>query len=129
MKLNGFLDTNILVDISCGYSPAFQWIQSSSSLFLGIPSLVRMEMVLGSTSKVEQEKVLKSIRGYPIVFPNADDAIWAMDNFERYHLSHSPEIIDCFVAAMAFRFQIPLYTRNVKHFVAFKNIRIIQPYQ
>jgi predicted nucleic acid-binding protein len=87
-----------------------------------------MELMLGTTSRKEQDDLNISLRGYPILYLNEDDAQWALENFERYHLSHRVDIIDCFIAAIGHRTQLPIYTRNVKHFTPFASIRIVEPY-
>ena len=57
MNLDGLLDTNILIDISRRYSPAVAWLQGNSYLF-AVSSITRMELILGSRNKVEQQKIV-----------------------------------------------------------------------
>lgn len=64
----GLLDTNILIDISHRYSSAINWMQNNPSLIFAIPSLVRMEMVLGARNRAELEKIVKLLKPYPVVF-------------------------------------------------------------
>ena len=64
---DGLLETNILIDIMRGYNPAVSWIKKNPRLSFVIPSPVRMEMVLGTNSKREQEQVLKFLKLYPVV--------------------------------------------------------------
>lgn len=124
----GLLDTNILIDILRGYKPSVQWMQSNSDLVLGIPSLVRMEIVLGAKDKIEQERVIKTLSPFPVILISEADAQWAMQQFEQFHLSHRIEIIDCFIAAMSVRLQVPLYTRNIKDMRVFPDLKLASPY-
>ncbi len=121
MSVIGLLDTNILIDVSHRYSPAISWMQNNPNLILAIPSLVRMEMVLGARNKAELEKTIKSLKPYPVVFPSEADSESAMNRFEAYYLSHQIEII-CFIAAMSARLNWPVYSRNTKDLGAFKDV-------
>ena len=51
-----------------------------------------------------------------------------MHQFTRFHLSRRIEIIDCFIAAMSVRLQLPVYTRNAKDLGVFKDVKIVIPY-
>lgn len=126
--MNAITDTNIHVDIYRGYPPALHWLAANPNLVLGLSSLVRMELVLGCNNKIEQGRILTFLSKYPILYPNEADAKWAMDHFELYHLSHGVEIIDCFIAAMSVRHDVPLLTRNTKHFAPFPVVNAVAPY-
>jgi predicted nucleic acid-binding protein len=128
MNLDVLTDTNIFIDVMRGYTPALKWLQSNPSLVLGLQSVVRMELVLGTSSKVEQKQVLNFLADYPVIYPNEDDSKVALAYFETFHLSHKIDVMDCFIAAMNARLEVPVATRNLKHFLPFKSIRIIQPY-
>jgi predicted nucleic acid-binding protein len=52
----------------------------------------------------------------PMVKMELHDIDWAMQQLEIYRLSHGVDIPDCLIAAPSYRLQIPLYTRNLKHF-------------
>jgi predicted nucleic acid-binding protein len=125
---SGLLDTNILIDILRGYPLAVNWLKANPTLALAIPSLVRMEMLLGAQNKPEQERVLKLMSPFPVIYPNDLDAMLAMSQFEIYHLSHQVEIIDCFIAALSVRFGLPVYTRNVKDLRVFPSVVLRVPY-
>lgn len=124
----GLLDTNILVDILRRYGPATSWMQNNPNLVLAIPSIVRMEVVLGAQDRIDQEKVIKLLTPYPVIFPSEQDAQWAMAQFEIYHLSHQLEILDCFIAAMGVRLGLPIYSRNVQDLGVFKQVTLVTPY-
>lgn len=124
----GLLDSNIFIDILRGYAPAVDWMKANRELTLAIPSLVRMELVLGVQNKAEQEKVVKLLKPFPVVYPTSDDAMWAMNQFEIYHLSHQVEIIDCFIAATSIRLGLPVYSRNVKDLSIFSTLVVRVPY-
>ncbi len=87
-----------------------------------------MELILGVKNKAEQEKVVKLLRPYAIVYPTEHDAKWAMEQFELYFLTYQVEILDCFIASVAVGLHLPIYTRNVKHLNLFEGITIHTPY-
>lgn len=124
----GILDTNILVDILRGYPPALTWGQSNADMVLALPSVVRMEMVLGTSDKQTLQKAQRLMKPYPILFPSEADAQSAMERFEQFHLSHRVEIMDCFIAALSMRLQLPIYSRNVRDLAVFGDVSVIAPY-
>jgi predicted nucleic acid-binding protein len=126
--LDGLLDTNIFIDILRGHKPAIEWMTSNPHLAFAIPSIVRMEIVLGAQNKIEQEKLVKQLKAFPLVFPSEADSQWAMEQFEIYYLSHQVEILDCFIAAISVRLQLPIFTRNVKHLSVFQGVAAHIPY-
>lgn len=126
--MDGILDTNILIDILRRHPPAVTWMNQQSTLRLGVPSIVRMELIYGSQNKIEQARSVGLTNIFEIVYPNEPDAHWAMLEFERFHLSHKIEIIDCFVAAMGVRLGVPVFTRNRKDFMLFSSVQVHAPY-
>lgn len=56
------------------------------------------------------------------------DFDWAIRQALRYRLSHSVDVMDCVIAAVASRLELPLYTRNLKHFVPVLGSLARKPY-
>jgi predicted nucleic acid-binding protein len=57
------------------------------------------------------------------------DMDWAMQQLERYRLSHGVEMNDCLIASVAHRLQVPLYTHNLRDMrVLLKETLVIKPY-
>jgi predicted nucleic acid-binding protein len=127
MKLDGLLDTNIFIDVSRRHAPALNWLNENQLVF-AVSSLVRMELILGAHNKPEQEKIITLLKSYQLVYPDAADAKWAMEQFEAHHLSHQIEIIDCFIAATSIRLDTPIYTRNVKDMSVLPGVMLRIPY-
>ena len=126
--MTGLVDTNILIDILRGYPRAVRWMQTNSSLELWIPSIVRMELVAGCKTKSELRSAIQLVKPLQTVLINEQDAAWAMEKFETFHLSHSVEIPDCFLAALSVRLRVPVYTRNTKDLLVFQSVQTIAPY-
>lgn len=126
--MDGLIDTSNLIDILRGYPKAAAWMQSATGLELVVPSVVRMELGYGAKNKTEQTKAMRLCAIYAMAFPTAADAEWALRQFEAFHLSHQIEILDCFIAAMSMRLQLPIYTRNVKDFSILPDVTVHVPY-
>jgi len=57
------------------------------------------------------------------------DMDWAMQQLERYRLSHGVGIHDCLIASVAHRLQVPLYTHNLRDMrVLLNETLVIKPY-
>jgi predicted nucleic acid-binding protein len=46
----------------------------------------------------------------------------------RYELSHGVGMMDCLIASVSYRLQLPLYTHNLKHFAPLLNDLAQKPY-
>jgi predicted nucleic acid-binding protein len=53
---------------------------------------------------------------------------WAMDQQEKFALSHNVGMNDCLIASISYRLQLPLYTTNLKHFIPLLNNLAQKPY-
>ncbi len=114
--MDGFLDTSIVVDIYRGYSPAVAWLQSVTHLRLAITPISWLEVMEGAENKTDQAKVKQLMGQFLMSALDAADMYWAMQQLETYYLSHGPDAFDCLIAAPSRRLNLPLYTRNLKHF-------------
>ncbi len=122
----GLVDTALLVDILRQYPPARAWYAAQSDL--GICPLVYMELMEGSENKTAQNKARKLAATFDMVYLTDTDFDWAMQYHAAYSLSHGVGLVDCLIAAPAARLEIPLYTRNLKHFAPLLGALAQQPY-
>ena len=125
---SGLIDTNILIDLLRNYPRSQRWLKNNESLKLFVPSIVRMELVAGCHSKDELRDALRLIKPLELVLLNQLDAQWAMEQFEIFHLSHHIGLVDCFIAAISVRLERPIYTRNIKDYLVFRNVITVEPY-
>lgn len=108
------LDSNIIIDLLRGYIPAQAWIATQTNP--GISRATWMELIGGARDSGNQREILKLLKEFELVeFANSDFE-WASQQLARFRLSHGVEAFDCLIAAPAHRLQLPLYTRNLKHF-------------
>jgi predicted nucleic acid-binding protein len=60
----------------------------------------------GSKAKQATSKILLS--QFELIHLNSLDQEWAMQQMEKYRLSHGVTMADCFIASVAYRLQVPL---------------------
>ncbi len=124
--ITGILDTAILIDFLRGYSRAVQWLSSNPDI--AITPIVKFEILDGAANVKELRHSLKMLKQFQMVDLMPDDIEWALTQFTLYKLSHNVGSMDCLIASTAFRLQVPLYTRNLKHFAPMLGGLAQQPY-
>lgn len=123
--INGFLDTNVIIDILAGYPPAIRWFNSVKSQQLAIHPVVWMEVVRGSRNRSEQVKITGFLSQFSIEHPTPDDNYWA---FSHFWLSDRIGWEDCIIASVSVRLSLPIYTINIKHYKLLANVNVQRPY-
>jgi predicted nucleic acid-binding protein len=126
--MDALLDTATLIDIYKLYPPAIAWLQANLSSQFGITSTVWMEMMLGATDKADQNRVIRFLNSFQMVFLTQTDQEWALQNLQTYRLSYGIGMNDCLIAAPSHRLQLPIYTRNLKHFTPLLGALAVQAY-
>jgi predicted nucleic acid-binding protein len=126
--IDGITDTNIIIDLLRQYSPALQWATEISNQQLGITPIVWMEVAQGSLNRAELEKAVLLMRRFRIEHSTPADNDWAMLQLARFRLSHNVQFPDVMIASVAVRLQVPLYTRNIKHFSPLPDLICEAPY-
>jgi predicted nucleic acid-binding protein len=126
--MDGVLDTAIVVDIYRGYAPAAAWLAANPHSQFSITPIAWMEAVNGSRDKITQNKILKLLQDFSLIYLTSDDFDWAMNQLLLRKLSHNVGVNDCLIAAPCQRLSLPLYTRNLKHFAPLLGTLAQQPY-
>ncbi len=112
--VNALLDSAIVVDLLRNHPPAVDWLARQAGL--GATPVVWLEIIEGARDLFSQRRALKLLRRFDRVDIEPEDARWAIGKALEYRLSHGVGIMDCLIAAANHRLQLPLYTRNLKHF-------------
>jgi predicted nucleic acid-binding protein len=88
-----------------------------------------MEVMVGVPNKRAQFDTLNLLNGFEMIYFTQADMDWAMQQMERYRLSHGLTTNDCFIASVCHRLQVPLLTHNLKdmHVILDKSLAI-KPY-
>lgn len=122
----GLVDTTVLVDFLRDSSAAKAWLVNQA--FLGIAPLVYMEVIAGATSRTDRQQAQRLLDGLTVVHLTASDQDWAIQQHLQYAPSHNVGILDCLIASVSQRLQLPLYTANLKHFAPLLGSLAVKPY-
>lgn len=87
-----------------------------------------MEVMFGAKNKTKQAMAIKMLKQFEMVYLTQEDQVWAMQQLQKHHLSHNVGVPDCLIAAPSYRLQLPLYTRNLKHFIPLLGNLAHEPY-
>jgi predicted nucleic acid-binding protein len=110
------LETTVIVDLLRNYPPAETWIQAQTEASLAITPIIWMEVIGGGPTKVKRIQAASLMQRFNMLELNPADMNWAMHQQMAYELSHGVGMMDCLIASVSYRLQIPLYTHNLKHF-------------
>lgn len=124
--MTGLLDTAVVIDLLRSYSPSHEWLARQSRL--GIVPIVWLEIIQGAENLRAQKKAVELLRHFERIDLEPVDYDWAIRQALRYRLSHSVGVMDCLIAAAASRLELPLYTRNLKHFAPILGSLARNPY-
>ncbi len=120
-------DTTVVVHLYRRYAPALTWYGSLSQP-LGITPITWMEVMYGASSKAKQFACKTLLSQFDLIHLMSLDQDWAMQQMEKYRLSHGVATGDCFIASVAHRLQVPLYTQNLKDMTAMIGNLAVKPY-
>ena len=112
--MTGLLDTAILVDILRAYPAATTWLSGQGQL--GVSPVVWLEIIEGAENAKDQAKAVDLLRHFERIEMSSVDFDWAIQQALKLRLSHNVDMMDCLIAASAQRLEVPLFTRNLKHF-------------
>jgi predicted nucleic acid-binding protein len=121
------VDTTVVVHLYRRYAPALTWYGSLSQP-MGITSVTWMEVMYGTSSKIKQVTCKALLSQFDLIPLTAVDQHWAMQRMENYRLSHGVTTEDCFIASVAYRLQLPLYTHNLKDMTPMLGKLAVKPY-
>jgi predicted nucleic acid-binding protein len=126
--VTAIVETTVFVDLLRNHPPAIQWYQGQTTATLGITPIIWMEVIGGGQNKVERLRAARLLQQFDMVAMTQADLEWAMRAQMRYELSHGVGMMDCLIASVSHRLQVPLYTHNLKHFTPILGILAQKPY-
>ena len=121
------VDTDVLIDIQRGHSPAQAWFAGLSEL-PGVPGFVVMELEQDARNAREVRQAFKLVAPLQVVWPTETDCTRALSDFATHNLSHGLGLLDSPIAACAVGRSVTLYTFNVKHYAVVPGLVVVQPY-
>jgi len=121
------IDTTVLIHLLRNNLLATQWLATQPTL--AMTPISWMEVIYGAPGRNGQARSLTLLHQFDLIYLTPTDQAWAMQNLLTYRLSHGLSITDCLIASVCHRFQIPLYTHNVKDMLPLLGpTLVIQPY-
>jgi len=124
----GIVDTTVIVHLFRRNPSARAWY---ASLFqpLAVTPITWMEIMYGAAGKAGQAKCKVILSEFVMEYLTRTDMDWAMQQLERYRLSHGVGINDCLIASVCQRLQVPLYTHNLRDMrVLLDEVLVVRPY-
>jgi len=125
--ITGIVDTNVLIELYRNLPAATAW--ASAHADLAITSITWLEFIEGARGKAGQARCRQIMNPFEITLLTEADQQWAMAQLLKYRLCRGLSFKDSLIASAAHRLQVPLYTQNVKDFVAVLPAKlVIKPY-
>ena len=117
-------DTDVLIWAVRGSPQAARAIEAAENRALSIVSF--MELLQGARSKLEGGRIRQSLRqlGFEILPLSAPIGAAAAAIIEQHALAHGIQLADALIAATAIQSGLTLYTGNVRHFRAIRNLSL-----
>ncbi len=124
--MTALVDTSIVVDLFRQYAPALNWLETQGQL--GVARPVWIEILEGVPNRTKQQAAIKLLKRFALVELTTEDVVHATQLLISYKLAYNIDGYDCMIAAVTHRLQLPLYTRNMKHFAPLVGALAIKPY-
>jgi predicted nucleic acid-binding protein len=125
----GLTDTDILVDGQRGVQAAIDFSahqRASGGLKLSVISA--MELIAGCRTRQELTRVQQLLAHVTVIQVSPAVSRRAQDWMETYSLGHGLAIADSLIAATAVESNLPLYSRNLRHFQLLPGLNVVRPY-
>ena len=125
--VSGLVDTAIIVDLIRGFPDTQAWLVSTEGA-LGTSDFVWLEVIEGAPNKQKQKAVIDILSDFQLIETTSEDTRWAVKSLIRTRLTHNVDPFDCLIAAASHRLEVPLFTRNLKHFKPLLGDLAVRPY-
>lgn len=126
--VTAILETTVLVDFLREHPPAIQWFQVQTQSTFGITPIIWMEVIGGGPNKAKRIQAAQLMQQFEMIYLTQNDLNWAMQQQMTYELRYGVGMMDCLIASVSHRLQIPLCTHNLKHFTPLLNALAQKPY-
>lgn len=124
----GVVDSTVIIHYFRKNPNAIAWVNAQPT-HLSITPITWLEVIHGASSKAIQNTSKLILNQFDMEYLTPTDMDWAMQQMERYRLSHGIGINDCLIASVCYRLQVPLYSDNLKHMQTLLGTSlVIKPY-
>lgn len=126
---SGLTDSDILIDAERGVQAAIDFsIAQRGSGGLQVSVVSAMEMIGGCRNGQELAALTQFLGQISVLQISPAISQRAQGWMELFFLSHGLLIADALIAATAIEHQLPLYTKNVRHFQMLPGLTVVRPY-
>jgi predicted nucleic acid-binding protein len=124
----GVVDSTVIIHVFRKNLAARAWIDVQPVRLLVTP-ITWLEVMQGAPGKAGQATCKAILSQFDIEYLTPADMDWAMQQMERYRLSHGVGMNDCLITSVAHRLQVPVYTHNLKDMrVLLDEALVVKPY-
>lgn len=121
-------DTTVVFHLFRKNPAAIAWYSGLTDQCAVTP-ITWMETLYGATSKEKQDRCKAILKQFTMEYVLPIDMDWAIQQMQRYRLSRGIGINDCFIGAVCYRLNVPIYTDNQKDFLKILPASlVIKPY-
>jgi predicted nucleic acid-binding protein len=124
----GVVDSTVIIHLFRRNQAAHGWLAKSPER-LAITPITWMEVIYGAPGKTGQAACHRILDQFEMVYLTETDMDWAMQRLLARRLSHGVAILDCLIASVCHRLQVPLYTHNRRDMEAILGQQLtVKPY-
>jgi len=124
----GVVDSTVVIHVFRKNPTAQVWLHAQPVRLLVTP-ITWLEVMQGASGKAGQATCKAILSQFNMEYLTPADMDWAMQQMERYRLSHGVGMNDCLIASVVHRLQVPVYTHNLKDMrVLLDESLVIKPY-
>lgn len=124
----GVVDSTVIIHVFRKNSAARAWMDAQP-VRLAVTPITWLEVMHGAPGKAGQATCKAILSQFDMEYFTRADMDWAMQQLERYRLSHGIGIHDCLIASVCHRLQVLLFTHNVKDMrVLLNESLVMKPY-
>jgi predicted nucleic acid-binding protein len=124
----GVVDSTVIIHVFRKHPEARAWVKAQPIRLLVTP-ITWLEIMSGAPGKAGQATCKAILSQFDMAYPTPADMDWAMQQLERYRLSHGVGMNDCLIASVVQRLQAPVYTHNLKDMrVLLDESLVMKPY-
>lgn len=124
----GVVDSTVIIHVFRKNPAARAWMDAQPVRLLVTP-ITWLEVMHGAPGKAGQATCKAILSQFDMEYLTPTDMDWAMQQLERYRLSHGVGINDCLIASVCQRLHVPLYTHNLRDMrVLLDEVLVVRPY-
>ncbi|MEZ4869944.1 MAG: PIN domain-containing protein [Caldilineaceae bacterium] len=124
----GIVDSTVIIHILRNNLLAETWSTAQPNR-LSVTPITWLEVIYGAPNKRAQASTHALLNRFDMVYLTQVDMDWAMQQLLTYRLSHGIAIMDCLIASVCHRMQVPLYTHNVRDMtILLGSSLVVKPY-